>query len=68
MKQSKTKPLSGEVKHPKNVKCNCGHYLKDHYRGGWCHSSGHPKEGECGCTFYAPNDKWILKHAKKKID
>ena len=26
-----------------NVKCNCGHTKKDHFRGGACHSSGHPK-------------------------
>lgn len=52
---------------PKNVKCNCGHTIKDHYKGGWCHSSGHPKEGQCGCTSFYPNDKWILRNNKKII-
>lgn len=39
---------------PKNVKCNCGHTVKHHFKGGWCN--------ECGCTFYYPNDKWILRN------
>ncbi|MDD3479970.1 MAG: hypothetical protein PHI42_06260 [Paludibacteraceae bacterium] len=42
------------TKVPANVKCNCGHTQKDHYRGGWC--------DKCGCTFYHPNDKWILRN------
>jgi hypothetical protein len=46
---------------PKNVKCNCGHTIKDHWHGGWCHSSGHPKEGQCGCTWFYPNDKYIIR-------
>jgi hypothetical protein len=49
---------------PKNVKCNCGHTVKDHWHGGWCHSSGHPKAGQCGCTWFYPNDKWIKKQEK----
>lgn len=49
----------------KNVKCNCGHTLKDHYQGGWCHSAGHKNEGDCGCTWFHPNDKSILKNEIK---
>lgn len=49
-----------------NIKCNCGHTAKDHHNGeGWCHSKGHPREGQCGCTWYYPNDKWISKNRKK---
>lgn len=65
---SKIKLKKGTVI-PPNVKCDCGHYKKDHYQGGWCHSSGHPKAGECGCTWYHPNFKYILriwKEQKKK--
>ena len=60
-KQNENVPFKSGTKIPKNVKCNCGHTIKDHYKGGWCHSSGHPKEGQCGCTWFYPNDKWILK-------
>ena len=43
------------------VKCNCGHYPKDHYSGwGWC--------DKCGCTWYWPNDKYILRKQKEKND
>jgi hypothetical protein len=52
-----------------NIKCNCGHTAKDHHNGeGWCHSKGHPKEGQCGCTWYYPNDKWILKNRRNEKD
>jgi len=45
-----------------NVKCDCGHTKKDHYLGeGFCHDSTHPKSGECGCTWYYPNTKYIKK-------
>ena len=45
----------------KRVKCNCGHYMKDHYCGeGWC--------DKCGCTWYWPNDKYILRMRKKKLE
>ncbi len=54
---------TAKVEAPKNVKCNCGHTIKDHYRGGWCHSSGHINAGQCGCTFFYPNDEYV----KKKI-
>lgn len=38
-----------------NVKCDCGHYPKDHYgRQGFCN--------KCGCTWYWPN----IEHQKKK--
>jgi hypothetical protein len=39
------------------IRCNCGHYPKDHFaREGWC--------DRCGCTWYYPNDKYILKQKK----
>ena len=49
-----------------NVKRDCGHTKKDHYQGGWCHSSGHPKEGECGCTWFHPNVEYIKKKKNEK--
>jgi len=43
------------------VKCNCGHYPKDHFmREGCCIGSG------CGCTWYYPNDEYILRKQKEK--
>lgn len=49
-----------------NVKCDCGHTQKDHYRGtGWCHHSQHPKAGECGCTWFHPNVRYIEKQKSK---
>lgn len=61
--------ILGDPKVPKNVKCNCGHTSKDHYQGhGWCHSSGHSKEGQCGCTWFYPNDEWISNNNKSKIE
>ncbi len=40
------------------VKCDCGHYPKDHYaREGWC--------DECGCTWYYPNYRYILRKKKE---
>ena len=70
-KENEIKPLkqpavSSSASVPKNVKCNCGHTIKDHYRGGWCHSGSHPKAGKCGCTLFYPNDKWILMNNKRK--
>jgi hypothetical protein len=50
---------------PKNVKCDCGHTIKDHFQGGWCHSSGHPKESQCGCTWYHPNVNYIKRKKKE---
>lgn len=42
----------------KNIKCNCGHTAKYHFKGGWC--------SECACTWFYPNDKWILRNNKRK--
>ena len=50
---------------PNNVKCDCGHTIKDHFNGGWCHSSGHPKEGQCGCTWFYPNVNYIKRKKKE---
>lgn len=36
------------------VKCNCGHYNRE----GAC--------DDCGCTWYYPNDKYILRKKKEK--
>lgn len=49
-----------------NVKCDCGHTLKEHYQGGWCHSSEHPKVGKCGCTWFHPNAKYIKRKENEK--
>lgn len=51
---------------PPNVKCNCGHTRKHHYKGGWCHGKGHPKQGQCGCTWFHPNDRYLENMRKKK--
>ena len=52
----------------KNVKCNCGHRSKDHHNGeGWCHSSTHENPGQCGCTFFYPNDSYIIQKNKIKL-
>jgi len=41
------------------VKCNCGHYPKDHFsREGMC--------SKCACTWYYPNDKHIKEQQNKK--
>ena len=37
----------------RRIRCGCGCYPKDHYNGeGGC--------DKCGCTWYYPNDKFIL--------
>ena len=42
----------------KTIQCNCGHLSKDHYLGeGFCDL--------CACTWYWPNDKYILRYKKK---
>ena len=41
------------------VKCNCGHYPKDHYRREGCCN-------KCGCTWYYPNDKYLAKKKKRR--
>ena len=41
------------------VKCDCGHYPKDHYNNwGQC--------AECGCTWYWPNYKYIARKKKEE--
>lgn len=41
----------------RRIKCNCGEYMKDHYQNrGWCDKNG--------CTWYWPNDKYLLKQKK----
>ena len=40
------------------IVCNCGHYAREHFL----------KEGQCrrcGCTWYYPNDKWIISQRRK---
>jgi hypothetical protein len=40
------------------VKCDCGHYPKDHYaRSGWC--------DKCGCTWYYPNVNYINRKQRR---
>ena len=42
------------------VKCDCGHYVEDHYaRGGQC--------SKCGCTWYWPNHRYQKKKQKEKL-
>ena len=41
------------------VKCDCGHYPKDHHAGeGWCN--------KCGCTWYYPNVRYIMRKRREK--
>lgn len=42
------------------VKCDCGHYMKDHFAEKGCCN-------KCGCTWYYPNVKYILRKKKEKI-
>lgn len=45
----------------KRVRCDCGHYPIDHYKGeGWC--------DKCGCTWYYPNFRYIKKLQQLKKD
>lgn len=46
-----------------HIKCDCGHYAKDHYLTEGCCSSKCPEAGNrtCGCTWYHPNIHWIKK-------
>lgn len=52
-------------------KCGCGHWRKDHYGDGWCYGEGsggkRTKGTSCGCTWYYPNDKWILAQTRKAL-
>ena len=47
-----------EKKHAK-VKCDCGHLMKDHYNKEGCCN-------KCGCTWYYPNHKYIMKQKENK--
>jgi len=53
------------------LKCNCGHYLKDHYLGEGC-CEAKVKVGRrkmtCGCTWYWPNDKYIIRKSEEARD
>lgn len=41
----------------RRVKCNCGELMKDHFQNrGWCSKNG--------CTWYHPNDKYLLQQKK----
>jgi len=40
------------------VKCDCGHYMKDHYAEAGCCD-------KCGCTWYWPNYRYIMKKKKE---
>ena len=51
------KRIDFQKKHAR-VKCDCGHFLKDHFQGSGCCN-------KCGCTWYWPNHKYILR--KKKM-
>lgn len=43
----------------RRIKCNCGEYMKDHYQNrGWCSKNG--------CTWYWPNDKYLLRKKSQK--
>lgn len=42
-----------------HIRCDCGHYSKDHYLGEGCCK-------ECGCTWYWPNHRWIQKQQIKQ--
>ena len=40
------------------IKCDCGHYARQHWNTqGWC--------DKCGCTWYYPNYKWIMKKRRE---
>lgn len=40
-----------------NIKCDCGHYAKEHYLTEGCCT-------KCGCTWYYPNYHWLQKQRK----
>lgn len=51
------------------VKCDCGHYPKDHYlREGCCTAKVQwgKRKATCGCTWYYPNVNYILRKKKEK--
>jgi hypothetical protein len=40
-----------------HIQCDCGHYAKDHFlKEGCC--------DKCGCTWYYPNYKWIIRQKR----
>jgi hypothetical protein len=41
-----------------NVKCDCGHTAKTHFRESGCCDG-------CGCTWYHPNINWVKKNRGK---
>lgn len=50
-----------------NVKCDCGHKQKDHHlKTGFCHDETHKNSGQCGCTWFHPNMKYIYKKKKNQ--
>jgi hypothetical protein len=56
----------------RKVKCDCGHYSRDHYLGeGQCLARCPQPEvwkryPQCGCTWYSPNCHWIQKQQIKQ--
>lgn len=50
-----------KVKIPNNILCNCGHTRAQHFLTEGCCE-------KCGCTWYWPNDKYILKLQKKYLN
>lgn len=45
----------------KHIKCDCGHYAKDHYL-----NEGQCKK--CACTWYWPNDKHLQRILQAEPD
>jgi hypothetical protein len=41
-----------------NIKCDCGHTAKTHFRNQGCCD-------DCGCTWYHPNVRWVKKNLSK---
>ncbi len=53
-----------DIKYAKaHIKCDCGHYAKDHYLTEGCCFAKCVGLGNrtCGCTWYYPNIHWINK-------
>ena len=48
-----------------NIKCDCGHTQKNHFRqSGCCH--GTSKKDSCGCTWFHPNVNYVRKKKASK--
>lgn len=59
--------MKSKHKYHHNIKCDCGHRQSDHSNGwGWCHDSKHANSGQCGCTWFYPNVKYIKRKNKLK--